>query len=476
MAPIRKPTVRKECQCSISHEDTCNTISSTVSEPVNQEEDSFEFEQNLNDLNAILDIQTINQPFSETNCVFGPEDNVQYTSDTYEEEEYEDESDVGIDNDEDSLLELISELNLIHQFIIISVAIFVSLYIIDEGAVILIAIINKILQFLFDPFRLPVSVAGLKHLSGFEALTSGVKKYVACSKCHAIYDNEAAPLCCTSPNFDKTSLCGNSLFKSGPRSKVSKKTYIVDVDDIPFVDTEQSLILMLNIDWFQPFDGVTYSCDAIYLAINNLPRTLLMAACDIPAARKVCGFTSNTTTNACHKCKCQFLRLAGTSSIDHSGFDFSKWLLRTKNDNRKDAEIWRNATKPTERQRLEVAHGVCWSELHRLQYFDIVCCTIIDPMHNLFLGTAKRMLERWVADGLIDDKKLVVMQKTVEKSPVVLRDVLPLPEFKNWIEFINSCRYFTKPSVSKEDVEKGHKCTAKKCPNSICNRFLGFLR
>ncbi|OAD66956.1 hypothetical protein PHYBLDRAFT_174666 [Phycomyces blakesleeanus NRRL 1555(-)] len=367
VSPIRKPTVRKKCQCSICksktlefdhvsiktfkchrekdnydithvqtpHEDTCDTISSAVSEPVNQEEDSFEFEQenaemnsefrNLNDTNDILDIRTRNQPFSEMNCVFGPEDNVQYISDTYEEEEeYEDESDVEMDNDEDSSLESISELNLIHRFIVILVALFVSLYVVDEGAIILIVIINKILQFLFDLFRLPMSVAGLKRLAGFEVLTSGVKKYVACSKCHAIYDNEAAPLCCTSPNF----------------------------------------------------------------------------------------------------------------------------------------------------------------------------------------GTAKRMLERWVADGLIDNKKLVAMQKVVEKvvlppdytslgtkiakgfsymkadewkswclvySPVVLRDVLPLPEFKNWIEFVNSCRYFTKPSVSEEDIEKGHKCLEEFCKGCETFYYLDLL-
>ncbi|OAD66210.1 hypothetical protein PHYBLDRAFT_70953 [Phycomyces blakesleeanus NRRL 1555(-)] len=106
---------------------------------------------------------------------------------------------------------------------------------------------------------------------------------------------------------------------------------------------------------------------------------------------------------------------AGKSSVDYSGFDFSKWHLRTNNDNCKDAEIWRNATKPTERQCLEVAYGICWSKLQHLQYFDIVYCMIIDPMHNLFLDTAKRMRERWIADGLIDNKKLVVMQKTVEK-------------------------------------------------------------
>ncbi|OAD71948.1 hypothetical protein PHYBLDRAFT_146933 [Phycomyces blakesleeanus NRRL 1555(-)] len=42
-------------------------------------------------------------------------------------------------------------------------------------------------------------------------------------------------------------------------------------------------------------------------------------------------------------------------------------------------------------------------------------------------------------------------------------DVLPLLEFKNWIEFVNACRHFTKPSVSEEDIEKGHKCLEEFC-------------
>ncbi|OAD70080.1 hypothetical protein PHYBLDRAFT_115470, partial [Phycomyces blakesleeanus NRRL 1555(-)] len=160
------------------------------------------------------------------------------------------------------------------------------------------------------------------------------------------------------------------------------------------------------------------------------------------------------------------------------------------------AEVWKNAIMHAERHRLKVANNVCWSELHCLQYFDIVCCTIIDPMHNLFLGTAKRMMERWLADKLIDDKKLIAMQKAVKKvvllpdymslgtkiakgfpymkadewiswchvySPIVLRDMLLLPEFKNWIESVNVCRYFTKPSVSEEDIKNGHICLEKFC-------------
>lgn len=33
-------------------------------------------------------------------------------------------------------------------------------------------------------------------------------------------------------------------------------------------------------------------------------------------------------------------------------------------------------------------HGVRWTELARLPYFDLVRQTIIDPMHNLLLGVS----------------------------------------------------------------------------------------
>jgi len=33
--------------------------------------------------------------------------------------------------------------------------------------------------------------------------------------------------------------------------------------------------------------------------------------------------------------------------------------------------------------------GVRWSELLRLPYFDMTCCVVVDPMHNLFLGLIK---------------------------------------------------------------------------------------
>ncbi len=49
------------------------------------------------------------------------------------------------------------------------------------------------------------------------------------------------------------------------------------------------------------------------------------------------------------------------------------------------AEINR-AQKIAESKEVSANNGTCYSLLCDLDYFDPVCQTIIDPMHNLFLG------------------------------------------------------------------------------------------
>lgn len=48
---------------------------------------------------------------------------------------------------------------------------------------------------------------------------------------------------------------------------------LVDSDGERFVDDYRSLLLTLNVDWFEPFaNGRIHSVGAIYPSINNLPR------------------------------------------------------------------------------------------------------------------------------------------------------------------------------------------------------------
>ncbi|KAG1482603.1 hypothetical protein G6F53_013602 [Rhizopus delemar] len=40
-------------------------------------------------------------------------------------------------------------------------------------------------------------------------------------------------------------------------------------------------MVSLNVDWFQPSDGMHYSCGGVYLTINNLPRSSRMKVSNI---------------------------------------------------------------------------------------------------------------------------------------------------------------------------------------------------
>ena len=53
------------------------------------------------------------------------------------------------------------------------------------------------------------------------------------------------------------------------------------------------------------------------------------------------------------------------------------------------------------RDQLESLFGCCCSSLLKLSYFDLIQMLAIEPMHDLFLGTAKKMLEIWQDQGFL---------------------------------------------------------------------------
>jgi hypothetical protein len=138
---------------------------------------------------------------------------------------------------------------------------------------------------------------------------------------------------------------------------------------------------------------------------GEMVRVALMSVnCDIPAARKVAGFMGQSAHKACNKCSTVFSRIstgANSTKPDFSDFDDEHWILRNNTQQRQEAYAWLNATHITQQRTLQTDTGSKWSELHRLEYFDVVRLTTVDPMHNLFLGTPKRMVEVWVDHGLL---------------------------------------------------------------------------
>ena len=122
---------------------------------------------------------------------------------------------------------------------------------------------------------------------------------------------------------------------------------------------------------------------------------LLCAACDIPAARKTCGFVGHGAYRGCSKCLVEFPTEAFGEKADYTNFNRTEWETRTNEQHRSAAKKHRNCNTLSHEKKMKRENGVRYSMLLDLPYFDAPRMCIIDPMHNMLLGTAKLMVKTW---------------------------------------------------------------------------------
>ena len=112
--------------------------------------------------------------------------------------------------------------------------------------------------------------------------------------------------------------------------------------------------------------------DTPQLVCKHRTRALSMkysicVGCDVPAARKVFGFTGHASSKGCSKCNKLFPGNVSTS-LDFSGFEACP--ERSNNEHRKEAHEVQAQTSATDRNRLEHKYSTRFTELMRLPYFD----------------------------------------------------------------------------------------------------------
>ena len=248
-----------------------------------------------------------------------------------------------------------------------------------------------------------------------------------------------------------------------------------DTSGIPYFTPEAAdshLGIMINLDWFQPFESSAYSCGAIYGVICNLPReirfkkenmltlgllsrlneirlykinhylspivdellefwngieipaagksirlALICCSNDIPAVRKLCGHASALAS--CYRC----YKTANSNGhkSNFGGFDdMDEWFVeRDLEEYWRDAENWRLCKSEEERKRHVSSTHVRWTELLRLPYFNPIRHLIVDPMHCLFLGIAHWIIKRlWIDGNKITKHGLEKMEERAKKIQI----------------------------------------------------------
>ena len=327
------------------------------------------------------------------------------------------------------------------------------------------------------------------------------------------------------------------------------------VNEQPYLASPRNFAFMLNVDWFQPFKHSVYSVGALYMVLMNLPRAerfkpenvilvgvipgphepklninsylqplvaelnklwtdgisvkahgsmelevfhdaLLCVGCDVPAARKVCGFMGHASNRGCSKCT-KFFPGSVNTKIDFSGFE--PCPPRTNFQHRQQAEETIRQTSAGDCSDVEQKYGTRFTELMSLPYFDCVRFHIVDPMHNLFTGTAKHVMKNIWLDSdkpLLEKKNLLHIQEKLDKLKVpsnvgrmpkkiqnsyggftadqwksftllfsiyALWDILPRSDLELWRDFVMACSCLCSPVITETKAMLAHSYLLKFC-------------
>lgn len=149
------------------------------------------------------------------------------------------------------------------------------------------------------------------------------------------------------------------------------------------LNTELDHFINLVVEDLLPFwnGGVRYTRTARKPNGILCLAALIAVLCDALGARQVSGFSAATSTYFCTWC---FLKIQ-----DIENFSKASWKVRTVAEHRRLALQWKEADE-AKRDELVKQTGVRYTPLLKLPYFDPAKFTVVDVMHNLFLGLFKR--------------------------------------------------------------------------------------
>jgi hypothetical protein len=125
--------------------------------------------------------------------------------------------------------------------------------------------------------------------------------------------------------------------------------------------------------------GIRFSRTANYPNGRITRSAIALAVCDLPAARHLAALAGVSSHFFCSACDCYH-------KTNYSRTDYENWVPRDKDKLRRYAEQWRDAATSSEREKIFKEHGVRYSELWRLPYWDPARQLVIDSMHCIFEG------------------------------------------------------------------------------------------
>src|SRR6201996_3734009 len=190
-------------------------------------------------------------------------------------------------------------------------------------------------------------------------------------------------------------------------------------------DVNHSIKLLVDVllEFFDP--GVWYSRMARHREGCRVRAILVPVVSDMLAARQAGGFASPTATFFCTLCN---LKIQDIENLDKP-----TWPERDVGEHLRLARKWRDAQTSGEQETLFKGHGIRWSALLDLPYWNPVLFTAIEPMHVFDAGLFQNHCRQiWG----IDTTSPVVVVITSKASKEINRP--PALEMEKWYDIVRA--------------------------------------
>lgn len=179
---------------------------------------------------------------------------------------------------------------------------------------------------------------------------------------------------------------------------------------------------LLVLELLEFWKGVYYTRTYKFPSGRFSKGAMIPLVSDMLAARQVAGFGSVTSTFFCTFC---LLTIQDIENLQKH-----TWPERTLHNHLECAREWRNCQTERDRERLFKLHGIRWSALLELPYWNPILYTVLDSMHAAFLGLFQTHCRKvWRIDVSVEggDGSLLHTKKPVPRpSDSTLRRFLQL--------------------------------------------------
>lgn len=195
----------------------------------------------------------------------------------------------------------------------------------------------------------------------------------------------------------------------------------------PSLDQINHATSLLVKELLEFWKGVYFTRTAKFANGRFSRGALIALVCDMLAARQMAGFGSATSTLFCTFC--------ALTIQDIENLQKETWPERVFHHHLQCAREWRDSESERDRERLFRLHGIRWSALLDLPYWNPILYTVVDSMHAAYLGLFQTHCRKiWGIDVSVEggdgsflrankpiprpsDKVLREWTQTIQKNP-----------------------------------------------------------